>query len=262
MQSVRAWLSVGLLILATPIAVRADGFSFSQNFIVLAPDQKLADRLLEQAERLRKELAVRWLGEELPMGDGRTLICVELSGTNREGGFWPIDDTRRTLHRLRLTASHREALPSILAHEVAHLVIQLGFQGELPIWADEGIAMFQDGEDFKSARRHIIATYARNDTWPQLYKVIEAERIKGDLESYAVAASLTSYLLTRSDVSTLVSFALAGKTSGWQAAAREYYGVTMSQLQAMWQVWAAHTTLTENVYAVPGYALFPTVNQR
>ena len=239
MGTVRPWMLVAFLVFAPAEVACAGGFSFSENFIVLAPDQRTAEQVLDQAERFRKELAVRWLGEALPAGVGRALVCVKLSYANSDGGFWPIDDARRKLHRLRVTMAPDKSLTHILAHETTHLILEIGFHGELPIWADEGIAMLQDEEQLDCARLKIIERYARTHNWPDLRKVLQAERIKGDLESYAIAASLTNFLLTRGDAAKLFRFALAGKTGGWDSAALKHYALTVGELQSMWQAWAA-----------------------
>lgn len=244
MGTLRPWLLVSFVVFTPAEIACGGGFSFSDNFIVLAPDQRIADQVLDQAERFRKDLAVRWLGEPLPAGVGRALVCVELSYKNSDGGFWPIDDARRKLHRLRVTMAPDKPLTHILAHETTHLILEIGFHGKLPIWADEGIAMLQDEEELDCARRQVIERYARSDNWPDLRKVLQAERIKGDLESYAIAASLTGFLLTRGDAANLFRFALDGTTGDWENAARKHYGLTMGELQSMWQAWAAQARPT------------------
>ena len=50
----------------------------SQNFVVHAADPILARKVSTEAERFRKELAVEWLGKELPNWNQKCPITVEL----------------------------------------------------------------------------------------------------------------------------------------------------------------------------------------
>ena len=82
-----------------PPALFAAGFAHDENFIVYAPDQDLADRVLAKAEEFRKAEAKNLLGAELEPGKGRTIITVEVSASEDSGFTWPIDCPRAQVPR-------------------------------------------------------------------------------------------------------------------------------------------------------------------
>ena len=232
------WMVVAILLGSTPTAI-AGGFAFSDNFIVTAPDQRLADDVLAKSEQYRKDLALQWLGKPLPPGAGRTLVAVDLAPAESGGRFWPIDDAGRKLHQLRLPVSPGKDFASSLRHEMIHLVMQIAFRGELPLWANEGIATLEDQDRVGQVGPQLARWYAASGIWPDLQKILQADTVgTDDYEFYSVSNSLTAYLLTRADEATLLKFAMTGKATDWNAAARQGYGLTLDELQSSWQKFA------------------------
>ena len=240
MVSVRSFgcVCATILFVSYSFAVFADGLSQSPNFLVLGPDQQTSDEVRMRAEQCRRRLAIHWLGQELPTGVGRTLVCVSTTATEASGGFLPLDNSGRKLHRIRMNTPSAAASEQTLAHEVTHLVMEVAFGGELPVWANEGVAMFADGHHLQDVRAGWIRRYARSGSWPELQGVITAEHIRNDIEAYAVADYLTQYLLSLGDRATFFSFAVEGNHAGWETAARLWYGLPLAQLQKGWQSWA------------------------
>jgi hypothetical protein len=115
--------------------------------------------------------------------------------------------------------------------------MDVSFAGKLPVWANEGVAMFADGQHLQDVRTEHIRRYVRSGEWPQLRHVLDADSIRDNIESYAVADYLTKYLLTLGSASTLFSFAVEGDRIGWEAAARQWYGLPLGQLEQDWQSW-------------------------
>ena len=58
----------------------------SQNFIVSAPTPDFAREVCQAAERYRKELAMEWLGRELPPWEGPCPIQVQVGPHLGAGG--------------------------------------------------------------------------------------------------------------------------------------------------------------------------------
>ncbi len=237
----RAQLAVLFAALAIPAVTRAAEMAHNENFIVLAPDQAVAAAVLAQAERFRDEVAREWLGEPLPPSVGRATINIELTEGENRAFTWPAGGPDRKYHKVWLTASRAEAVGSTLRHEVAHLVLHTRYPGELPAWADEGIASLYDDPSRVETRRSIIAWYAKAGNWPELAGILSAVQIPADDQAaYSVAASLTAYLLSRGNKATLIAFAIAGKQDGWDRALAEYYGiVNVAELDRAWWRWAA-----------------------
>lgn len=79
----------------------------------------------------------------------------------------------------------------------------------------------------------------RTGTIPNLVELFEATDVKShDQNSYAAAASLVSFLLTRGDEKTVVQFAESGQCRGWTAALQSHYDIqSVGELQAFWREW-------------------------
>ena len=232
-------LACFVVAVATTTSEPGSGLAHNENFVVSAPSQELAQGILKNAEGLRKQIALDWLGEELPSSVGPASIHVTISDTTDRGHTWPIDDPNRRYHLIWLTTSREKALSSALAHEIVHTVFATEFSGGLPTWAEEGAACLQDDPDRLARRRRTIDWMARTGNWPDLERVLEAQTILAtDHATYSVAASLTQFLLGRGDKAKFLSFCRQGKSAGWDAALTRCYGIrSVRELQAAWQTW-------------------------
>jgi hypothetical protein len=226
--------------LPAPAAKETGAMAANANFVVSAPEQALADQVLIEAERLRDAIAVRWLSEKLPPGLGQTVIRVKLSPNEDIGLSWVADSQSRLSHLMWLTTSRELAVGSTLAHEMTHVVLATRYPGELPAFATEGAACEQDDSERIATRKRIVAWWAQTGNWPHVAEVLEARQIApSDAARYALACSVTEFLLTRSSRATFLDFAVAGAQRGWPDAVREYYGFgDLMALQTAWRDWA------------------------
>jgi hypothetical protein len=228
------------------------GFVRSEDFIVFAPDEPLAEAVLARAEQLRRQIAEEWFGEELPPGAGRTLIHVRVDDREDSGLTWPKDpnDPRQKLHNVWITATRERVLEGLFAHEMTHAVFATKFPGGIPPWIEEAIASLYDDPERAASRRRILARYAKTGNWPDLEKVLAARRICAtDDAAYCVGPSVVEYLLSRGGKATLIRFAVAANKKGCEAALRECYGLgSVNALQVAWQAWARQAT---HRYAAP-----------
>lgn len=219
------WGVLLLALLAT--TARAAGFSRSDNFIVLAADATLADEALARAEQYRREIAQEWLGEELPPSVGQTVLHVAIDGDD-SAHTWVIDDPRRKYHRVWVHGSREQVLGSTLQHEIAHVVLATQYPG-LARWVSEGIASTYDDPARVAIRERILEWYVETGNWPPLGRILSASAVRaGDQESYAVAASLVEYLLTRGDRAKLLACG---------GAVEKHYGLSVRQLESGWREW-------------------------
>ena len=252
----RRTLAVALLfacgLAAQETRSHAGGFVHNENFVVYCPDlgtaqasNQLAARVLEFADECRTEIATKWLGKPLPPGIGRTVINVELAAGKDTALTWAKDDPGRRYHTIYLTTSVDKVVGSTLKHELAHAVLATRWQhpNRLPAWLEEGIASGYDNASRISTRRQIIGWCAETGNWPQLGRVLAAKTISAQsTQTYAVAASVTRFLLAQRDKETLFQFALDG-ARGWDAALRKHYNIqNVDQLQVQWQRWAARSS--------------------
>lgn len=232
-------VAVFVCLIAAPVAQGA-GFAHRTTGNVMAPDQATAEAVLAKAEEYRRQVALEWLGEELPPSAGPVAIHVQFSQTEDTGLTLPIDGPERKFHRIWLITSRERALGSTLHHEMVHAVLATRFPGRLPAWCDEGVAGAKDDPERVALRRRIVEQFAQADAWPPLRTLLEAKEISTtDEAAYSVASSLVEFLLTRGDRPTFLRFAASGRDLGWDRAVRDHYGFgSVAELQTAWQRWA------------------------
>lgn len=244
----KRFLLCTLALLACAARCDAAGFAMSDNFTVFTPAypthedaQAYAQEVLRSAEAWRSEIARQWLGEELPPSVGQTTVNVSFSEQRDAGITWAKDDPRRKYHTLYLTTSPDRALGSTLAHEMVHVVLATRFPHprRLPAWLEEGIASSYDDGPRQAARQQILAWMAKTGNWSDVESIFNLQNIAGqDKQAYAVASSLTQFLLTRGDQRTLLEFGQHARQDGWDAALRKCYRIrTVPDLQRAWQEW-------------------------
>lgn len=237
------------LLFALTVSVPAfgAGHAFNENFSVLTPPQTssaeaqaYAERVLQQAETYRKQLALEWLGDELSPGAGRTMINVEFSDED-SALTWRIDNPLRKYHMLYLAMSPDRAVGSGLKHEIIHVIMATRFPhpNRLPAWLEEGIASRYDDRERVTHRHEMVLEYARTGSWPSLERILSSRNIaSGDYSAYAIAESLIDFLLTRGDKATLLNFAADVATGNVQGALHVHYDMgSIDELESTWHKW-------------------------
>lgn len=217
----------------------ADGAARNENGIVLAASEEFAQAVLDKANDYRRQAALEWLGEELPPSVGPMMIYARVSDVEEEGKTWRIDSPQRRFHTIWVTASEDLVLGALLHHEVTHAVLATQMPEGVPAFLDEGIASRVDDPRRVAIRRRILDWFVSTGNWPQVASLLDLEMISAsDQQTYAVAASLTEYLLTRGDKPTLLKFARSGKANGWSQALRMHYQIeSVAQLEQAWRAW-------------------------
>jgi hypothetical protein len=252
----RYYFHAAILAALFPSVVNANGFAYSDNFIVHTPDhqtqaadQKFAELVLKQAETYRREFAKLWLGAELPAGTGESVISVALSASEDRGLTWAKDHPDRTLHNVYLRTSPENAVGSTLRHEIAHTVLatRFPFPNRLPSWVEEGIASRYDDDSRRAARGQLARYWLRTAQVPRLAQVIETPDLRSfDETSYAAATSLVSFLLTKGNEQKLLRFAVDGQRYGWPSALQAHYRINgYADLEKQWQAWLARNVETD-----------------
>jgi hypothetical protein len=229
----------------------AGGFASNENFIVQIAaegkemaDRALAEEIADQASQYRRQIAREWLGEALPPSVGRTYLSVMVTDAKDLGRTWPKNTVTGQYHHVHLSTCRGGALGGTLAHEVAHVVLATRYPSPdlLPVWVVEGIASRYDAAERLALRQNILQWYARTNNWPDLAGLFSARTLpRQEMASYAVATSLTEFLLTKRDRQTFLQFARCGQHDGWDQALMTHYGIrSVQQLQTEWQAWAKH----------------------
>src|SRR5262245_15770968 len=222
------------------------GFVHSPNFIVLTPPvpsqeaaEVYAKTVLERAEQLRKQIAIEWLGQELPPSIGQVQINVSFSDEPDSALTWVKDHPDRKFHGLFIETSAGQLPQGLLAHEMVHCVLATRYPPprRLPAWLEEGIASQYDDAQRQQVRQRILGWFVTTGQWPRLAPVLTAQRVHSeDQEAYTLATTVTELLIERGNRQKLLQFGeLIGKV-GLDRALNQCYGIAgATELEQLWQ---------------------------
>ena len=112
----------------------------TQNFIVTAASPQLAKEVGDLAEVYRRDLAIEWLGKELPPWQQPCPIQAEAAPHLGAGGQTSFMFQHGVPFgwEMHIYGSRERVLDSVLPHEVTHTIFATHFGRPLPRWADEG----------------------------------------------------------------------------------------------------------------------------
>jgi hypothetical protein len=219
----------------------------SQNFVVSAPSRQLATEICQHAENFRRDLAIEWLGQELPPWPAPCPIRANVAQNLGAGGAttfvfrggmpgdWTMD----------IQGSRERILDSVLPHEVTHTIFATHFGRPLPRWADEGACTTVEHASERAKQDKFLIQFltpdARGNTrgipFNQMFRMKEYP--KDILPLYSQGYSLAKYFIQQGGKRKFVDFVGEGmQTNNWPAATQKYYGYSsLSELQLAWVDW-------------------------
>ncbi len=247
-------VTLALTLLAAANGAGAAGFERNENFVVFTPTQptgeltaRLTKSVLAKADQYRKEIALEWLGEELPPSVGQTILNVDFADGPDRGLTWAKDHVDRKYHSVYLVVPREEAIDALLAHEMVHVVLATRYPHpqRLPAWLEEGIASRYDDAQRHNTRQQIEQWFVKTGSAPRLANALTSENIPADdRETYAICASVTDWLLTQGDKKLLLRFGRTAAQSGLDRALRECYGIQdVTALDSLWRSWLARSRM-------------------
>lgn len=223
------------------------GVGQSENFIVLCHDQQLAARVSSEAERLRRDLAIHWLGEELPPWSRRCPIQVKSGPKLGAGG-----ETRFALYngnvgdwQMSVQGTPERILDSVLPHEITHTILASHFAPlnvHVPRWADEGACTTVEHDSEQGKHKKMLVDFMRTGRAMPFNRMFTLKDYPDDiLPLYAQGHSVVEFLIAQSGPREFVGFLHQGMHSGsWEKAVRDHFGYeTLGKLQIQWNAWIA-----------------------
>lgn len=231
LQRAAGRIALILMIVGTmPNKAMSIGMASSEQFIVYASTQRLADKAVGHAEAFAQRIAGEWLGGKLNAPPHPTTITIEID---------PDRSFARTLlgtdkgHLMWLVGSEQAVTEHLLQHEVAHTVMASRFGRRMPNWANEGIASRYDNARRHSIREAKLAEFAAIDSWPHLDQLF-AKPVHRQWQ-YAASVSLTDFLVRLGGRQRFVGFAEQALEVGYPQALQSSYGiVSLEQLAQEW----------------------------
>ena len=208
------------------------------NFMVNAPDAKIAERIGQYAEYWRVVKAQEWLGYEMPGWQQPCPIHVKITLGGSGGATSFVFEQGQILGMdMSIEGTLDRLIASVLPHEITHTVFAHHFRGPLPRWADEGGCVLS--EDDLERRRHdqlvreILNTPNRRMALRRLFSLTQYP--DDVLVLYAQGFSVVDYLVARSSKAAFLAFLGTGMQAGWDQALRQHYGInSIEALEIAW----------------------------
>jgi len=221
-------------------------FSTANFEVQNVPTAELAKLFCETAERCRSELAVLWLGYEMPDWSAKCPIRVQVGETLGAGGAtaFVFDNGEVYGWEMDIQGSVRRIVDSVLPHEITHMILASHFRRPIPRWLDEGAATSVEHASEKENYRRKLIQYLREDVRKGLpfNRMVALKEYPSDpMPFYSQGFSVVEYLLELGGHRRLLEFATSGMESGdWNLAVRKHYDKeNLGELQLSWIDWVA-----------------------
>jgi hypothetical protein len=212
----------------------------SQFFLVTAPTPQLAQEVCQAAEAMRRDLAIEWLGQELPPWRDICPISVKLDAGAGGATSFVFQGGMPTQWTMSIQGTRERILDSVLPHEITHTIFATHFGRPLPRWADEGGATTVEHTSEKTKQDHLLVRFLTTDRGIPFNNMFAMRDYPKDiLPLYSQGYSLVRYLLDQGGKRKYVEYIGEGlRTNNWTAATQRYYGFgSLSELQVAWVDW-------------------------
>ena len=219
----------------------------SPNFIVSAPSPELAKEICQSAEKFRRDLAIEWLGHELPTWQGPCPIRADVAQNLGAGGAtsFVFRGGMPTEWTMQIQGSRERILDSVLPHEVTHTIFATHFGGPLPRWADEGACTTVEHASERAKQDKFLIQFLTPDERGQtrgipfnnMFRMKDYP--KDILPLYSQGYSLAKYFIQQGGKRKFVDYVGEGmQTNNWPVVTQKYYGFSnLSELQLTWVEW-------------------------
>ena len=227
--------------------------SRTPNFVVTAATRILANRVSSAAEVHRRELAVRWLGHEMPRWSSPCRVLVR-PDRPRAAGSTTFSFRRGEVFgwQMTLQGPDDEVLESILPHELTHAILACRFRRPVPRWADEGAAVLAESTAERRRQRQAVRRLIETGRQIPLVKLLAMSEYptdrRGMLSLYAQGVSLVSFLVERGGRARFLAFLDDAGRRDWDVAVRSHYGsVSIAALEREWSAWVVRSAVVRVV---------------
>lgn len=224
-------------------ALASCGASYrTTNFLVNAATVEQAAAIAQDAERVRRRLALEWLDRELaPWTEPCPLVVVvnERMAPRGETSY-VFRNGRPTAWQMRVEGPWLTIRHSVLPHEVAHAVFASHFGRSVPRWAEEGACVVVEHSEDQRKLEEALGRYFDDGRMLALSHLLSMDAYPGDvMVMYAQAYSLVSFFVAKGGKQKFVHYVgEAMKDRDWRTATRKHYGYRdLAQLEQDWLSW-------------------------
>lgn len=254
-----------ILTFATPATAQPSrGRQFtahSQNFIVFASSPEWATQVAEMAELNRRNLALHWLGAELPAWTERVPIHVQAGAKLGAGGetrFALIGSNRIGNWMMSVQGTQERILDSVLPHEITHTIFATHFAplGKyVPRWADEGACTTVEHISEKQQHQKHLLDFLATGRGLAFNKMFQLKEYPADIMPlYAQGHSAVQFLIDQGGPQKFVKFLEAGmRSEAWGPTLTQFYAYeSIGDFQTNWNRWLADGSPEELLAYAPG----------
>jgi hypothetical protein len=214
------------------------------NFVITTQNPHIAQRGAQLAEQYRRQLAIDWLGRELPPWPQPCPVTMHVGTNLGPGGAtsFCFRNGQPFNWTMTIQGPPDRLLDSVLPHEVLHTIFATHFGRPLPRWADEGACTtIEHPSETTKYHQHLIEalTTGRGIPFNRMFAMMEYP--SDVLPLYAQGHSLARYLIAMGGRKRYVQFVGDGmRSNNWPAVAKKHYGFdNLSDLQVTWNQWVA-----------------------
>jgi hypothetical protein len=212
------------------------------NFVVSAPTPELAKEIGDQAEVYRKQLAMEWLGKELPAWSKPCPINAQVQPNMGAGGATSFVFDRGEVFnwKMNIQGSRERILDSVLPHEVTHTIFASHFRQPLPRWADEGACTTVEHPSEVSKQERNLIQFLKSGRGIPFSQMFAMKEYPSDvMPLYAQGHSLSEWLIESRGRKEFLEFVGDGmQDENWPRAVREHYGFpNLLAMQTAWNDW-------------------------
>ena len=214
----------------------------TQNFIISTRTPEVARAMGDAAETYRRELAIEWLGRELPPWQDPCPIRVHVGPHLGAGGAtsFMFDRGRPFGWQMTIQGSYERLLDSVLPHEITHMILATHFGRPLPRWADEGAATSVEHPTEKAKQDRLLIQFLTTGRGIAFNQMFAMKEYPADiLPLYSQGFSLARFLIAQGGKRKFVDYVGDGMDwNNWTAATKHHYGYqSLSELQITWVDW-------------------------
>jgi hypothetical protein len=238
----RAALLIGLcLVIASSQLAAAAGYK-TTNFVVAAPTAQLAKEIGDAAETWRRQLAIEWLGNELPSWSKPCPIHAQVAPGLGAGGATSFVFDRGEVFgwKMNIQGSRERILDSVLPHEVTHTIFASYFRQPLPRWADEGACTTVEHPTEIAKQERNLVNYLKTGRGIPFRQMFAMKEYPPDvMPLYAQGHSLAQWLIESRGRKAFLAFLADGmRDEDWQRAVHQHYGFSdLLAMQHSWNDW-------------------------
>ncbi|MEM9658073.1 MAG: hypothetical protein AAF961_06905, partial [Planctomycetota bacterium] len=194
------------------------------------------------AEKWRRQLAVEWLGAEMPQWSQKCPIKARVAPGLGAGGETSFVFDRGEVFgwRMKIQGSQERILDSVLPHEITHTVFATHFRRPLPRWADEGACTTVEHRSEIAKQERMLIQFLKTRRGIPFSSMFAMKEYPRDvLPLYAQGHSLARFLIGQRGKRAFLEFLADGmETEHWPNAVRAHYGyANLLQLQNSWMSW-------------------------